>query len=218
MTQRFKLLVFDWDGTLMDSQGRIVTSFQSVIAEMGIEERPYAEIRNIIGLGLDKAIATLYPTLNAAERIQFANHYRTHFLDVNQLDTPLFPGVSETMHHLHEIGYHLAVATGKSRMGLNRSMRESKLEHLFCSTRCAEETCSKPDPLMLNEIMQEVAISPNETIMIGDTEYDLAMANNAKVASIGVNYGVHEESRLLACHPLTCLSDLTHLPQFLQQL
>lgn len=217
MKQHFKLLIFDWDGTLMDSQGRIVTSFQSVIAEMKLEERPYATIRNIIGLGLDKAIATIYPLLNASERLHFADRYRTHFLDVNQLETPLFPNVSETMHHLHTLGYQLAVATGKSRAGLDRSMRESGLGPLFCSTRCAEETCSKPDPQMLHEIIDEMAMTTDDAVMIGDTEYDLEMANNAKMASIGVSYGVHEETRLLACHPLICLSDLAQLPQFLQQ-
>lgn len=218
MTRRFSLLIFDWDGTLMDSQGRIVSSFQSIISEMDIEARPDTDIRNIIGLGLDRAVATLYPHLNATERLQLANRYRAHYLQVNQMATPLFPHVSETIHQLHQAGYLLAVATGKSRAGLDRSMCESQLEQLFSTTRCAEETCSKPDPQMLHEILVELDIPVHEAVMIGDTVYDLEMANNAGMASIGVNYGVHEEERLLACRPLACLSDLAHLPQLLQQL
>lgn len=214
MSTRFSLLVFDWDGTLMDSQARIVASFQATIAQLGLEPRTPTQIRHIIGLGLDIAIATLFPQTSALLRQQIAQYYRSHFFNLN-LPMPLFPGVAETLQTLHAAGYKLAVATGKSRAGLNLALADSGLSNLFQGSRCAEETGSKPHPQMLQEIMAELNVLPPATLMIGDTEYDLQMANNAKVGAIAVTYGVHDKAHLLTFQPLICLDTLPELLDWL---
>jgi phosphoglycolate phosphatase len=200
MAKRFKLLVFDWDGTLIDSEARIVSSFQAAIAKTDLEMRTDAQIRQIIGLGLDMAIATLYPQASDEILNELVNYYRRYYLTTDIQSVP-FPDVVATLESLKKSGYWLAVATGKSRAGLNRAMTESGLTDFFLTSRCADETRSKPDPQMLQEIMAELAVSSQDTLVIGDTEYDLAMANNADVASVAVTYGVHDRERLLACRP-----------------
>lgn len=212
---KYNLIVFDWDGTLMDSQARIINSMQAAIAEFDIEARSSEQIRNIIGLGLEQAIIALYPELSAQQNIELANCYRSHFFDVNALASPLFPGAVELLQDLHNKNYSLAVATGKGRRGLNEALEQNNLAHFFDSTVCAEETASKPDPLMLHKIMEELDFLPEQTVMIGDSEYDLEMANNAKVASIAVSFGVHDKSRLLQHKPLTCIDSLSELSQFI---
>jgi phosphoglycolate phosphatase len=212
---KYNLVIFDWDGTLMDSQARIINSMHKAIAECGIEQRSSEQIRNIIGLGLEQAIISLYPEVSAKQNAELANCYRHHFFDVNALESPLFSGTSELLQDLTDKAYSLAVATGKGRRGLNEALEKHNLANFFHSTRCAEETASKPDPLMLYEIMQELDFSPEETVMIGDSEYDLEMANNAKVASIAVSYGVHDKNRLLKHKPLTCVDSLSELSQFI---
>jgi phosphoglycolate phosphatase len=210
MSKPFSLLVFDWDGTLMDSAARIVASFQATITHLGLESRTPSQIRHIIGLGLDVAIATLFPQTTASLRQQITQCYRSYFANLN-LPTPLFPGVAETLTTLHAAGYQLAVATGKSRAGLQQALADSGLSNLFHCSRCAEETRSKPHPQMLQEIMAELKELPSATLMIGDTEYDLQMANNAKVGAVAVNYGVHDPAHLLTFQPLICLDTLPEL-------
>ncbi len=212
---KYNLIVFDWDGTLMDSQARIITTMQAAIAESGIEHRTSDQIRNIIGLGLEQAIMVLYPELSAQQNTDLANCYRHHFFDANALASPLFPGAIELLQDLHSKDYSLAVATGKGRRGLTEALEQNNLAHFFHSTRCAEETASKPNPLMLQEIMDELDFSAEQTVMIGDSAYDLEMANNAKVASIAVSFGVHDKSRLLQYKPLTCIDSLSELSQFI---
>ncbi len=214
MSKHFKLLIFDWDGTLMDSQARIVASFQATIAHFGLEPRTSAQIRHIIGLGLDMAIRSLFPQAAVSLRQPIAQYYRAHFLKMN-IPTPLFPGVAKTLHALHADGYWLAIATGKSRTGLNRALEDSGLSSLFHSSRCAEETSSKPHPQMLQEIMSQLNVLPTDTLMIGDTEYDLQMAQNAQVKAVAVTYGVHDKAHLLTYQPLTCLDNLPELLEWL---
>jgi phosphoglycolate phosphatase len=216
MPKPFQLLVFDWDGTLMDSEGRIVTSYQSAITDFGLEYRSPRQIRQVIGLGLDEGIAAIFPNLTPPQRMQFADRYHEYFWATTALPTPLFPGVEEVLQRLFQTGYTLAVATGKSRRGLQRSLTETGLTELFSSTRCAEETCSKPHPQMLLEIMAELDIPKEETLVIGDSEFDLEMANNAGVASVAVTYGVHEQTRLLRCQPLQLFDELSELPGWLR--
>jgi len=213
--KNFKLLIFDWDGTLMDSAPRIVASFQAAISDLSMEKRSPAQIRHIIGLGLNEAIATLFPDVSTQQCLQLASRYRHLFLGNQTLATPLFPGVAETLQSLETAGYWLAVATGKSRKGLSRALAESQLTTLFHSTRCADETSSKPNPQMLQEIMDELGIEPNQTLMIGDTQYDLQMAHNAGVGSVAVSYGVHDKDLLFACNPLICIDTLPALSAWL---
>lgn len=206
----FKLLIFDWDGTLMDSQARIVLSFQTAIHELDLPSRSPAQIRYIIGLGLEEAVRRLLPEVSPQQHLALAECYRTHFFNT-PLATPLFPGVTTTLQRLYQAGYWLAVATGKSRRGLNQALLETGLKDLFHSTRCCEETSSKPHPQMLHEIMDELGVTSQDSVMIGDTEYDLQMAHHAKMAAIAVSYGVHDKQRLLEYRPLSCLDDFSHL-------
>jgi phosphoglycolate phosphatase len=210
----FRLLVFDWDGTLMDSMARIIHAFQCAITDTGLATRHSAEIRHIIGLGLWEAVRALYPHTPDADLGRLIERYRYHYL-TSTLPTPLFADAYDTLQGLAAQGYWLAVATGKSRRGLNQALQESALDTVFHSSRCAEETCSKPDPLMLREIMTELDISPAETLMIGDSEYDLNMARNAGTASLAVSYGVHSCAHLRTCAPLDCLYRLADLPAWL---
>lgn len=215
MNDRFKLVVFDWDGTLMDSEAQIVSSLQNVIAELGLASRSEQALRNVIGLGLPEAIRHLYPESDPAAVAHFADCYRHHFLTAEQVPSRLFNGALEVVTQLHEQGYLLAVATGKSRRGLDRSLRETGSEDYFHATRCADETFSKPHPQMLLEIMTDLNTAPEKTLMVGDTEYDLLMAAQAGVSAVAVTYGVHERTRLIAHEPLVCLDDISEVGRLL---
>jgi len=204
----FELIVFDWDGTLMDSEARIVTCIQAAFRDLGLPEPVREVARDVIGLGLDEAMERLLPTGEAELRAKVVVQYRRHFLGGDQSPSELFPGARETLDWMTEQGYRLAVATGKSRAGLNKALDETGLHGVFHATRTADETFSKPHPQMLLELMDELGARAGETLMIGDTEYDLQMANNAGVRSLAVCYGVHEPGRLLACKPLACLDSL----------
>ena len=216
MTHRLNLLVFDWDGTLMDSEARIVSCMQAAIEDLGLEPREAASIRNIIGLGLHEAISTLYPGSDTTLHVAVTDRYRYHFLTANQTRSELFPGAEETVHGLSEAGFLLAVATGKGRKGLDMVLEETGLGQYFHATRCADETFSKPHPQMLEELMDELGAEPGETLMIGDTEYDMQMATNARTHSLAVSYGVHEKERLLQHNPLHCLDAIDELGDWLQ--
>ena len=211
----FPLLVFDWDGTLMDSEARIVSCLQSSIADLQLPERSVDEIRNIIGLGLHEAINCLYPDSDKVMHEHFTARYRLHFLGARHAPSLLFPGVVQTLQTLQARGHLLAVATGKGRLGLNAVLTETGCMDWFHSTRCADECSSKPHPQMLLEIMDELGVAARDTLMIGDTEYDLNMAHNAGAASIAVTCGVHTRERLLQCKPLTCLDTVRALPAWL---
>jgi phosphoglycolate phosphatase len=209
-----RLIVFDWDGTLMDSETQIVHAIQSAISDLQLEERSPEQCRDIIGLGLQEAVDALYPGYGEHFRQTFVDRYRHHwFSDRHASD--LFPGTIETLQLLREAGFELAVATGKGRAGLDRALRQTGLESVFSATRCADETRSKPHPRMLREILQELAVAPGQALMVGDTEYDMQMANDAGVAPVAVSYGVHARERLLQHHPLVCLDCITELVDWL---
>ncbi|MDQ7017176.1 MAG: HAD-IA family hydrolase [Gammaproteobacteria bacterium] len=214
----YKLLVFDWDGTLMDSQALIISSMQAAIADAGGEARSDAQVRNIIGLGLKEAIQALFPQQNDLFVQAVRDAYREQFFHQNQTPSRLFPGVRAVLDELLEEGYWLAVATGKGTAGLRKVLAETEMKGLFHATRTAEETCSKPDPMMLFELMQELDFRPDETLLIGDTEYDLNMARAAKVDGLGVACGAHEVDRLWECKPVGVLQDVRALPAWLQTL
>ena len=217
MKQVFKLLVFDWDGTLMDSEARIVDCMRSAIADLGVEVPDDEAIRDIIGLGLSEAVRSLLPYVESHLIDAAASRYRHHFLHQNETPSTLFPRVAETLRNLSHAGYLLAVATGKGRRGLDEALRRSGLEVFFHATRCADETASKPHPEMLLQLMAELGSEPAETLMIGDTEYDMQMASNARTPALGVTYGVHSPQRLLASGPLGCVDDIAAVPDWLQR-
>lgn len=218
MSKGFELLVFDWDGTLMDSEARIVACMRAAITDLSLASRDDASIRNIIGLGLTEAIKHLYPGTDLAFATAMIDRYRYHFLTADQTRSELFAGAEDTLQTLADAGYLLAVATGKGRVGLDKVLDETGLGRLFHATRCADETFSKPHPLMLEQVMDELGVEPQATLMIGDTEYDMQMANNARTAALAVSYGVHERERLLQHQPLHCIDAITELTDWLESM
>lgn len=211
-----KLVVFDWDGTLMDSAARIVSCFRAAALDLALAVPSDAAVRDVIGLGMPEAIAALFPDIEtAAERTALTGRYRHYYLDADATPTALFPGVTEMLDQLAQNGYLIAVATSKGRGGLDRVLLETGLRERFHASRTADESFSKPHPAMLLDILDHLGVSADETVMVGDTEYDLMMARNAQVAGIGVCGGAHERSRLLACGPVACLERATDLPQWL---
>lgn len=215
MNHDAKLIVFDWDGTLMDSAAHIVACLQNAINELSLEPKSNDELKNIIGLGLREAFYALYPQANDNELTALTARYREHFFDQETAPCELFSGARELVEELNEKNYFLAVATGKGRNGLDKVLKETKMNELFPVTRCADESHSKPHPQMILDIIDYYGINANEAIMVGDTEYDLQMANNALANSIGVTYGVHEKQRLLDCEPLICLDNINELHNWL---
>ncbi len=219
MKKQFPLLVFDWDGTLVDSIERITTSLQFASKQAVDVRLSETQARDVIGLGLMEAIAKLHPELDArqhaSELNNIADTYRQHYLYDNTVPAPLFNGVDQLLDELRENGYTLAISTGKSRAGLEQSINEHQVADYFSTTRCAGENKSKPHPEMLHEILDELNFSAAQTLMIGDSEHDLKMANNANMRCIGVTHGVHDAATLNKHNPLTCLADITELSAFL---
>ena len=214
---RYELVVFDWDGTLMDSEIRIVTCMQRAAADAGFPVPTEDAARDIIGLGLNEAVGRLFPAAGAHDVDRLIDHYRRHWLG-NQVEAAiLFEGAAQLVAGLHRTGYLLAVATGKSRRGLDQALDESRLGGYFHATRCADETFSKPHPQMLNEILTDLDVSPGNALVIGDTEYDMQMARNARVDAVGVSHGVHSADRLLDQGALRCFDDLFEFGGWLQE-
>jgi phosphoglycolate phosphatase len=212
-----ELIVFDWDGTLMDSEARIVACIQAAFSDVGATPPSYEVSRSIIGLGLTEAMRVLYPEGGDAQRESLATRYRWHFLNANQTPSPLFAGVRELLDWLRAENYFLAVATGKSRRGLNVALDDTGLGEVFHATRCADEAFSKPHPEMLLQIMQELGVKGEHTLMVGDTEYDMQMAKNAGAKALAACYGVHERDRLLEHRPLGCLRSLREMRPWLER-
>jgi len=216
MGRRFELIVFDWDGTLMDSTGAIVASIQAAARDLGIAPPSDERASHIIGLGLIDALRHALPDLPADRYQDVALRYRQHYLARDQ-DLLLFDGVVDLMEELAGAGYMLAVATGKTRKGLDRAFEVSGLGSCFHASRCADECHSKPHPQMLEELMAEFGVGPDATLMIGDTIHDLQMAGNAGVAALGVAYGAHPRATLEALSPLFCASNVAELAAWLRQ-
>lgn len=215
----FPLLVFDWDGTLVDSIERIVTSLQFASKQTVDIDLTEKQARDVIGLGLMEAITKLHPELDTTQHTDrlkdIADAYRQHYLYDNTVPAPLFSGVHELLNELRGEGYTLAISTGKSRAGLDQSINQHQVADFFATTRCAGENKSKPHPEMLHEILEELNFSAPQALMIGDSEHDLKMANNASMQSIGVTHGVHDAETLNRHKPLTCLADITDLYTYL---
>lgn len=208
------LFIFDWDGTLQDSADRIVAVMQLAVIDRCLLPLTDASIRNIIGLGLPEALRALYPELPRAELDALQAAYSRRFVEAEDLPSPLFSGVRETLDQLRADGYRLAVATGKSRRGLNRILDELGMGQYFDATRCADETRSKPHPQMLNELLAELGVPASSAVMVGDTEYDMEMAVNAGMPRVAVDYGAHAVERLLPYQPGLVLSDFSSLLQW----
>lgn len=218
MNKKYQLIIFDWDGTLMDSTAQIINCMHLASKEVGAEQRSDADIRNIIGLGLEEAIHALYPQAKRDFIDNMAIVYRDYYLFKDKTPSPLFAGVVDMLDELREAGYDLAIATGKSRRGLEKGLDETKLQDYFPITRCADETRSKPDPQMLSEILTDYNTHPTNALMIGDSVYDLQMANNAKMASLAVTYGVHDLQRLMQQKPVDYVTSASHISKKIKDL
>ena len=215
MAKRFELIVFDWDGTLMDSAGLIVTSVQAAARDLGLEPPSDERARHIIGLGLIDALRHALPGLEAARYPEVADRYRHHYL-ARDHELNLFAGAQELIAELAQAEFLLGVATGKSRVGLDRALGGSGLGSYFHATRCADECHSKPHPQMLEELMDEFGVAPEATLMIGDTTHDLLMAKNAGAAALAVAYGAHPRAELEAETPLYCAGSIAEMTAWLR--
>lgn len=206
----YRLVVFDWDGTLMDSADQIVHCMQRGAEEAGMPVCSPEAIRHIIGLALPEALAELYPGHTTSDHQRVRERYAHHFIRGSGGHAEFFPGVPDL---LDELGrqHLLAVATGKNRPGLDRVLERMGMTGFFHATRTADETASKPDPRMLLELMEQLDVAPEQVLMIGDTSYDLEMARNAGVDRVGVTWGVHDESILRRYEPVALVSSINGL-------
>jgi phosphoglycolate phosphatase len=211
----FRLLVFDWDGTLMDSIGTIVACTQATIRELDLGELSEEKIRGTIGLGLRETIDILSPGSDDEQFGRILECYRKHWVSTYRDMPLLFTGVEEMLRDFGEQGYLLAVATGKSRRGLDYALEQTGLGDLFHATRTADEAFSKPHPQMLLDILDELGVPPRQAVMVGDTTYDLEMARSARTASIGVCTGSHCREELESFEPLVCLERVVELDSWL---
>jgi len=213
--RRFDHLVFDWDGTLVDSAAHIVDSIQSACRDLGLAVPSVKAARYIIGLGLSDAMQSLLPELPPRDYPRLAQRYRHHYLLADDKVAP-FGGVREGIAGLHQAGFLLSVATGKSRRGLDRALSDTGLQAFFHASRCADEGFSKPHPDMLLFLMDRLNVAPDRTLMIGDTTHDLEMARNAGVPALAVSYGAHDEAQLVDFVPLACLRSFDDLMAWLE--
>jgi len=212
--KQFDLIVFDWDGTLMDSTATIVKCIQAAARDLGFPMPADSAAAHVIGLGLQEALQTAVPEIEPKHYPRMVERYRYHYLAQDQ-ELTLFSGVREMLDELSRNGYFLAVATGKSRVGLNRALDAVNLLSLFDATRCADETFSKPHPAMLQELTRELGQDMGRTLMIGDTTHDLQMAVNAGAAGVAVHYGAHPAHELAALKPLYAANSVMKLHAWL---
>ena len=198
----YQLIIFDWDGTLMDSAAKISNCIRAAAQDVGLTVPSSQEAQQIIGLGLYEAMQRLFPRAKVAQLEDLIAAYKHHFVIGDVTEQRLFDGVPEGLMRIADRGALLAVATGKSRVGLARAFDATGLASHFTYTRCADETRSKPHPQMLEEILDFTAVDPSKAIMIGDTTFDMEMATNAGIDGLAVSYGVHSESDLGATSAL----------------
>jgi len=220
MVRPYDLLIFDWDGTLSDSAQIIVDSMQGAIAALKLPAREDHQIRELIGLSLADGMRRLYPEAAPGEVMNLLEGYRRQWLGPaggGANEAPLFAGAETALEQLHGAGYWMTVATGKSRPGLDRSLRKhAGIKPLFLLTKTADETAAKPDPLMLRETLAELGVLPERALMIGDTEYDAAMASAIGMPSLGVACGVHDRSRIRAAGAMAVIDSVSDLPDWLE--
>ena len=214
MPAQFDLIVFDWDGTLLDSAAAIVHAIQRACEDLGLGTPDDHTARSVIGLGLIDALARVVPGLPSSRHQELAGRYRYHYL-ARDHELTLFAGVPELLDGLRARGHTLAVATGKSRVGLNRALGHTGIGGQFAATRCADESVSKPAPDMVLELMDELSFDPARTLVVGDTTHDLLMARHAGCESVAVSYGAHPLHELLAAGPRTHCASVDELAQWL---
>lgn len=211
VSQQHKVVIFDWDGTVVDSIEHIADCLHQAATDLGFPALERAAYRDIIGLGMVEALEALYPGISRDEMKAIRDGYGSYFFARMVTPKEVFEGMADILVDLNAGGRHCAVATGKSRRGLDRALESSELGGHFALTRCADETRSKPDPAMLEEILAHFSIAPDEAVMIGDTRYDLEMARRIGMPSIGVEWGVHDREELGRYEPLAVVSQVAEL-------
>ncbi len=214
MLERFDLVVFDWDGTLIDSTATIARCIQAAAADLDLPVPDFERASHVIGLGLRDALALAVPDLDAARVAAFSERYRVHYLAA-EYQCDLFEGARELIDALRARQLPLAIATGKSRAGLARALAAANLERVFAATRCADQTHPKPHPAMLLELTEELRVEPARTLMIGDTTHDLQMAAAARTRAVGVTHGAHRADALRELAPLALFDSLRELHAWL---
>jgi phosphoglycolate phosphatase len=213
-SRRYELLVFDWDGTLVDSTALIAGAIQQACRDMGLTVPDETTARHVIGLGQHDSIQHVAPALEPRQYAQFSEIFGAHYM-VGDAAIPLFRGVHELLPELVARGFQLAVATGKSRRGLDRALAQHGIAHYFGATRCADEGNPKPHPDMLLTLMDQAAVRPEHTLMIGDTTHDLQLARNAGVNALAVAYGAHSSVGLAEMSPLATVHSIAELRTWL---
>ncbi len=213
-TRNFDLIAFDWDGTLFDSTALIASCIQAACADVGARVPTEQQASYVIGMGLTEALQHAAPDLPRERYRELGDRYRHHYF-ARQHEIVFFDGTLAMLQDLRARGHRLAVATGKSRSGLDDALGTSALRGLFDATRTADETASKPDPRMLLELMDELNTSPERTVMIGDTTHDLLLARNAGTARIGVSYGAHDPASFVELEPVHVAHSVTELHDWL---
>ncbi|WP_025820646.1 HAD-IA family hydrolase [Shewanella marina] len=205
--KQYELVIFDWDGTLMDSIGKIVIAMQRAAEHLNMPVPTEQQVRDIIGLSLDKAVQQLFPNISQQQIAELAQYYSHFYKASDDFASPLFDGVVELLQQLKQADIKLAVATGKSRRGLDRVLALTELADIFDTTRCADEACSKPAPEMILQILSQLNVAPEKALMVGDSIHDLNMANNAGVDGVGVTFGAHDRVTLAQASPLAIIDN-----------
>jgi phosphoglycolate phosphatase len=213
-TRRFDLIAFDWDGTLYDSTALIVRCIQLACRDLNLTVPSDADAAYVIGLGLHDALRHAVPGLAPERYPELGLRYREHYW-AHKDDLVLFPGTLSMLQALKARQHLLAVATGKNRRGLDDALAQAELHGVFDATRTADETAGKPHPLMLQQLMAELGVSPERTLMIGDTTHDLQMARNASTPSVAVSFGAHEPEAFAEFGPLAVVHSTDELQRWL---
>lgn len=214
MAKNYELIVWDWDGTLMDSTPTIVHCIQEACRDLNLPVPPDSLASHVIGLGINDALRTAAPSVTVEQHPKLVERFRFHYLSKDH-ELNLFEGARDLLNDLKSDGYLLAVATGKSRKGLDRSLGFHDLYDMFADTRTADETFPKPHPAMLIELSESLMVPVEKMLMIGDTTHDLLMAKNAGVDSVALTYGAHPEHVLKAEKPLLCAKNIQELADWL---
>ncbi|AUD60029.1 HAD family hydrolase [Shewanella sp. Pdp11] len=235
--KQYDLVIFDWDGTLMDSIGKIITCIENMARALQLPIPSESDIRDIIGLSMTEALRVLFPqglNLSASSVYSQPQHpknafgqgeddqyqqmraeFKAQYLHLDATPTPLFAQAPLLIDQLHTQGYQLAVATGKARAGLDRVFEQTGLGRYFVASRCADDVHSKPHPEMISSLLKELNIAPNRALMVGDSLLDLTMAANAGIDSVGVTYGAHSAEKLLRAKPIALIDSPAQLLQYL---
>lgn len=214
----YQLIIFDWDGTLYDSAAYIVDCVQLAASKLGLQPPQSTQIKQMIGLSPEQSLQKLMPDLSPMQSAQLIDEFQKCLLKPQDTQPALFEGVEQTLSTLHDQGYWLAIATSKGQQGLTADLQALNIEHYFLTRRCADQTQSKPHPQMAHQILDELGLHPHEAILVGDTEYDMLLADNAGIDAIAATYGVHNLRHLSQPTIQGYIKDIRELPVLLNHL